>query len=271
MFRLMAVALLAFGSAQSRDYLIAAGDVAGLVNAIELANAEPGPDRIFLAPHASYVFKAPAPGHPHLALPRISDDLDLVGNRAILRRYAERPFSHLEVAPGARLRLVDITLADGGDGSLRNYGDLLLWGAILEDNSGGSTHAALANYGSARVLASHIRFNSFSSTGRFGGAVLNFGTLEMTDSALYGNTAFGGPGRAELGAALANFGPCELRCVAISANRTGYGEAGSGAVANFFPGRLRMIDSVIEANTPVAIADVAAHGIRESNGTRFVR
>ncbi|MDX1570653.1 MAG: hypothetical protein R3200_09225 [Xanthomonadales bacterium] len=271
MFRFMAIAVLAVGSAQARDYLIEAGDVAGLVAAVELANEAPGPDRIFLSPRATYVFESPAPGHPHLALPPIRDDLDLVGNRATLRRYSDHPFSHIEVSRSARLRLVAVTLADGADGSLRNFGELLLWHAIVEDNAGGGTHAALVNFGTARVLDSRIRFNSFSSTGRFGGAVVNFGSLEMVDSAMYGNSAYGSVGTIEMGAALSNFGTCELRGVTINAHQTSQGQVGAGAIANFFPGRLQMTDSVVEANLPAAIAEVPGDGIGESTGTRFAR
>ena len=101
--------------------------------------------------------------------------------------------------------------------------------------------------------------------------MVNRGTLEIDDSRLVGNTAFGGTQPAEFGAALSNFGDATVSHSVIAANGTEAAFGRSGAIANFDSATLRLRDSVIEGNEPGALATVRVPGEIELSGTRIGR
>ena len=268
MIRLLIVLLVVSGAAQGRDFLIETGDTSGLVRAVSLANANPGPDRIFLPVDATFVFKRPHRPDAATSLPPITGDLDIIGNQSVLRRYAEERFAHLEVAAGASVRVVDLVFTDGASGAVINRGDLLLWNVVLEDNAGATGGSALTNEGSARLADCEIRFNSFAGGGLHGGAIVNQGTLVIADTHIHDNSAHGGATGAELGAALSNFGHARLTRVTIDNNAATMTD-GAGAIANFSPGELVLEDSVLTDNEPAQLATVRAAGEVRLAGTRI--
>ena len=272
--RMVALTLFGLAAASSvaaRDYLIEDGDVAGLIAAVHTAGESPEPDRIFLPSGGTFTFDRPWVEGGNTALPPVRGDVDVIGNGAVLRRYSADNFAHLAVAADGRLRIVDVTLSDGGEGAIENAGDLFAWGVTVEDSSGQFEASALLNLGSARLLDCDIRFNTFAGAGDSGGAVVNHGVLEIATSRLYGNTAFGGGVHPEFGAAVTNFGRATLNDVVVADNGTVAAPGRSGAIANFEPGRLLIRESVIEGNEPSGLAAVRSAGVMELSATRVVR
>ncbi|MEM9302853.1 MAG: hypothetical protein AAGE01_12110 [Pseudomonadota bacterium] len=269
-FTLLLLASLSFTPSGARDFLIESGDVAGLIAAIEAANTTPESDRVFLPAQSEYRFRTPAPGAA-TALPLIEGRLQIIGNGAVLRRYSAEAFAHLAVGPDGDLAMVDVVLADGGNGAIHNAGRLLAWGVTIEDSSARGGASALLNTGTARLLDCDVRFNSLAAADPTGGAIVNRGTLEIDDSRLVGNTAFGGTAPTEFGAALSNFGQATVSHSVISANGADAAFGRSGAIANFGEATLRLRDSVIEGNEPAALATVRLPGAIELSGTRIER
>lgn len=94
---------------------VAAGDTAGLISAIEAANAIPDPDTICLAAGSTYTLTAAHNTQSGAnGLPPITTDITIVGNGAtITRDPAAPPFRLLLVTATGALTLEDVTLAGG--------------------------------------------------------------------------------------------------------------------------------------------------------------
>ncbi|MCA8935443.1 MAG: hypothetical protein KDB68_04490 [Planctomycetes bacterium] len=152
-----ALALLA-GSLSAANINVNAGDTAGLINAINNANANSGADTIVLTNSTYSLSTALDFTYGPTALPAITSDISIEGNGAMITR-GTGSFRFFYVAPSGTLSLTNLTinngLAQGGDGG----------------NGGG---------GGAGM----------------GGAIFNEGELTLTGCVLSGNTAQGGNGGA---------------------------------------------------------------------------
>ncbi|PZR79969.1 MAG: riboflavin synthase [Candidatus Aeolococcus gillhamiae] len=81
----------------------AGGGAAGLVGAVDQANASPGPDTINLAGGCSYVLTAA--DNPGNGLPVVTGQVSIRGNGATIRRSSPSPFRIFDVGPGANVNL----------------------------------------------------------------------------------------------------------------------------------------------------------------------
>jgi hypothetical protein len=128
-------------------------------------------------------------------LPVITGNITLVGGgNAVIRRSAtaSTAFRILEVATGATLSMRGISVMNGSTaglgGGIENAGTLILKQVALSGNRAGNG-GGLANAAGATANVSDSRFDSNTTTGVGGGAIINFGGLTLATSILSGNTA----------------------------------------------------------------------------------
>jgi len=155
------------------------GDVAGLITAINTANANPGPDIINLAPGGTYTLTvvnngAPGPGinDGSTGLPAITSQITINGNGATIQRSS--------AAGIADFRIFRIT----------SPGDLTLDGVTIRGGKGFNGGGLLIDIGATlRLMNSTVTENG----GAEGGGIFNFrGTLAIVNSTISHNTGFGG-------------------------------------------------------------------------------
>lgn len=203
---LLASGLLGLGAC-SRTIEVADHDGKALATAIQAANASTGKTTIRLAKRGMYVIDSPA--EAGLLLPSIRGHVEIEGNGAEIRAYTDQPVALLQVEKNGELELQHLSLAEGGDGAVRNYGELALDRVKIVDSSALRANAIVLNHGNLRAEDSQIAFNSLSPARRDAGTVLNYGSIELDRSAIHDNYTLGKyPGLAVAGGVL-NYG--ELR------------------------------------------------------------
>jgi hypothetical protein len=225
-------------------------DTRGLIAAIQAANERPGADVIHLAPGGLYMLRD-APRDATTLLPPITDDLRIEGNGAEIRRDADGRRALVEVAPGANVRLQSLTLAEGSDGAIRNYGTLRLDSVRVTDSfGGGSPHGATAivlNHGLLEASDSEIAYNLLPTSARDAGTVVNYGELRLRNTAIHDNTTQSGhPGLAAAGAVL-NLGTLQVQHASLADNRA---EDGEQVDALAFPAVLNLGNGHVEGDLP---------------------
>ncbi|MGI9033206.1 MAG: hypothetical protein ACR2HY_05915 [Acidimicrobiales bacterium] len=186
----------------------AGGGAAGLVGAVDQANASPGPDTINLAGGCSYVLTAA--DNPGNGLPVVTGQVSIRGNGATIRRSSPSPFRIFDVGPGANVNLDRLTITGGlatangataYGGGIFNEGTLSLSDAVVKANtvSGSGASAGgggIANQGVATLSHTEVLDNTAAATGTLifaavGGGVINRAgaTMTMRDSEVAVNTA----------------------------------------------------------------------------------
>ncbi|HVO72027.1 MAG TPA: hypothetical protein VMT24_18385, partial [Aggregatilineaceae bacterium] len=178
---------------------IAAGDVPGLISAIDAANANPDPDRICLADSSTYTLTdihnttSGANG-----LPPITTDITLVGNGATIERDPEAPdFRLLLVESTGALTLENVTLTGGlasetepGDdgGGIYNLGTLTLIDSAIQGNFANADGGGIYSDGALTLSGtSDIADNLADDDG--GGIYSAGGTLTVTGATITNNCA----------------------------------------------------------------------------------
>lgn len=167
-----------------------------LRQALEDANRTPGPDRIVFG-DADGPFATPRTIALSAPLPVVHGEVEIDGHirRLLWKAYGATVSGQgnhrvFEVAPGGRLHLAGITIADGkartGAGIL-NRGHLVLEGVTLLRNRASAAGGGVANRGGQAWL---INSTASENQARRGGAVANLsGRLRVTNSTLYRNQA----------------------------------------------------------------------------------
>lgn len=228
--------LLLAASASAAEYRIRDRDGAALAGAIRHANATPGADVIVLRRGGIYpILDAAADG---LALPTVTDALRIEGNDAEIRRYTDARLMLLQVAPGARLELSDLTLAEGSRGAVHNRGTLVLERVRITDSSSSEPAAIVLNEGELQATASEFGYNQLLGASADGGTLVNRGLMRLTDSRIVSNSA----SRRDpitAAAAVLNLGTLELDRVTVVDNRLtdGFGGDELTAVLNLLDGQ----------------------------------
>ena len=151
-------------------------DGRALAAAIEAANARPGSAPIRLAAGGLYTFDGAA---GTAALPTITGEVVIEGRGAEIRRYGKGPISLFEVAPGGRLTLRELTLAEGNLGAIRNHGTLILQRVQVVDCAGDGMRGVLVNFGTLLASDSLVAFNRVDGIGRDAGTLVNHGEMTL--------------------------------------------------------------------------------------------
>jgi hypothetical protein len=164
---------------------------AALISSISAANAA-GKGKLRLASSCMYTFTAPA--SVDTALPPITGDISILGgfDTRLSRSSSAPSFRIFDVVSGAKLHLEGVTL-DGGaiaglGGGIRNAGTLELHKVIFKANLA-ANGGGVANLAGATAKINLCQFISNSTTSVGGGAMINFGTLNLYSSIVFNNTA----------------------------------------------------------------------------------
>jgi len=228
---LLLLASFAAPAVSGATFNIANGDVAGLIAAINAANAAPDPDTINLAANGIYELTAvhnTSYWTGPTGLPQILNPLAINGNGATIRRSSALGTPDFRIlyvgGPGGNLTLDRATITGGrsaigapgyigGGGGIRvDGGVLLVSNSTIHGNSGVTTGSndggGILNYQGTVTLINCTITGNTSWGGYGGGGILNlFGssaaTLTIIHSTIVGNIADAPPGFQGRGAAIA--------------------------------------------------------------------
>lgn len=245
-------ATLCAGSASALVYSVNAGDTAGLLAAIDAANASPEADLIELE-KGFYLFEQ-AYGESSSALPALQGQLRIQGNGAELRRYSKQDFRLLEVAHQAQVQIDNVVFAEGSLGAAINFGKLSCRHCQFIDHTDRRSLAIIENYGELQLRFSDVSFNTVANAARDAGTIVNFGLTGIHASRLQANSLSRRFESLALASALLNFGEARLSDVRITENEAGleYSGFSTGSVINLGNGTAALSDVVEQGNLPVA-------------------
>ncbi|MFE1556131.1 hypothetical protein ACFW6V_14280 [Streptomyces sp. NPDC058734] len=181
--------------AQAHIQLFVPCSATALRNAINQANSLPGPDTLFLTPGCTYTLTAP--DNPGNGLPKVTSDINVIGNGSTIRRQSATAFRILQATgTGARLTLNNLTISEGHSPASGGGGISAIGGAALTLNSAtvtknrsgiGSEGGGISHGGGTLTLRnSTISYNISEDNG---GGVFSNGTTSISGSTITGNTA----------------------------------------------------------------------------------
>jgi hypothetical protein len=160
-------------------------DSKALVAAIRAANQRPGPDWIRLSKGGLYTLRDQADAG--LLLPTINGELIIDGQGAEIRRGSNTRSAVLQVARDGKVTLNNLSLAEGSDGAVRNYGTLRLQSVKITDSSSWDHSAIVLNHGKLHATDSEIAYNELPMNRRDGGTVVNYGELVLDNTRIHDN------------------------------------------------------------------------------------
>lgn len=230
------------GCGRGLELEIANTDSAALADAIRAANAAPGHTRIRLARNGFYILSQEA--EAGLLLPAVRGRLTIEGNHAELRGYSRDPAAILEVKAGASLRIQDLVVAEGTNGTLRNYGQVRLANVEVVDGSVSTLPAIVLNHGDLEAIGSEIAYNHLLSNRRDAGTVLNFGRARFVDTRIHGNRAIARYPTVAVSGGVLNYGVVETDGLSFADNEIPSEESprlSFGGILNLGNGEVRGI------------------------------
>jgi hypothetical protein len=198
------------------EFEIANTDSAALTEAIRAANAAPGHSTIRLARNGFYILSREA--EAGLLLPAVQGRLTIEGNYAELRGYSPGPAAILEVQQGANLRISNLVMAEGTNGTVRNYGQLRLANVDVVDGSVSTLPAIVLNHGEFEAVGGEIAYNHLLSNRRDAGTVLNYGQARFTDTRIHGNRAIASYPTVAVSGGVLNYGVVEAEGLSFEDN-----------------------------------------------------
>lgn len=176
-------------AACSRTVEIGDHDAAGLAAAIRQANDSGRSTTLRLARHGMYVVRDDA--GDGLLLPSVRGKLAIEGNGAEIRAYTRGPVALLQVEQGGELHLEKLSLAEGSDGAVRNFGTLVLDQVRITDSVARRAQGIVLNHGVLSARDSEIAYNTLAIARRDAGTVLNYGDIELDRTTIHDNRTLG--------------------------------------------------------------------------------
>lgn len=244
---MMVAVLLSAGCSQQVE--IANNDAEGLVAAIRRANATPGAEHIRLARRGLYVLTRES--DPGLLLPAVRGKLSIDGNGAEIRGYTSARVALLEVGADADVDLKQLSLAEGSNGAIRNFGKLHMEATRVVDSTGDSTSAIVLNHGQLIASNSEVAYNALDHGMRDAGTVLNYGELQLHNTRIHDNLVQRARRGVVAAGAVLNLGDLQLQSARLDNNSTADAE---DAVARpgflSFPGVINLGNGRVEGNLP---------------------
>lgn len=247
-------AVTGLASETGRAATFEAADTEELINAMEQAEADPGPDIITLA--AQHTYTLDSEYIEGLALPTVTDELRIEGNGATLAWSGETETGFLHVAAEGSLVITRLTLTGARAGAIVVDGELDLQRSRLTENQMFSDRLrgvalTINEGGRATVRRSVFRENAFgawsnssvcSPERQVAGGIFNAGRLRVKGSTFIGNHAscvfalnFAGRIHYRIGA-LINTG------TAVIVNATLFGNSGDSVINQ---GKMRFINGTV--------------------------
>lgn len=236
-------------------YSVAQGDSVAFANAIVLANASIEADVIELAPGVYALENAVQAKEGFVALPVITGELVIRGANAELRAYTKRSVHLLEVAAGASVKIEGVTLAEGTDGALVNYGRTELRRVSVIDQTTRSAPAIISNFGEMTLVRCELSFNTINAS-QNAGTMINYGFAGIRNTRIRGNVVSRRFQSLVLASALLNYGKAELQSVTLSDNEAigGFPSVSFSGVAHAFVnqgvGSMKVSDVISSNNVP---------------------
>ncbi len=176
------------GLATAPPVSIAAGDVAGLIQALDEANFIAQPNVINLAPGATYLLTAPDndTNGPN-GLPALLSNITINGNGAVIEAAGSTPFRLFSIASGANVVLDSLTIEQGSSdsgGAIYNAGTLALNNDVLTGNSATGNGGAVYNDGTLTQSGTSFSNNSAGGSGPnvFDAVIPTATTTTLTDN-----------------------------------------------------------------------------------------
>lgn len=234
------------------DVHIADRDTDGLIAAIYAANMSNAETTIHLAEGGLYTLVESVDEQANTALPTLQGRITINGHRAELRVYSRESLALMDVARNAEVTLIDLTLAEAGQGALRNRGSVHLKGVSVIDNVSGVGNAIVENYGTLRAVDSSISFNQLASSQRDAGTVVNYGNLELVRTGIESNFVSRRYDSLVAASAVLNFGQVRMNGVRIRENVAQHEDAAEslGTVVNLGNGEVSAEQVELEDNDP---------------------
>lgn len=209
--------IIVSSQAHALVYSVNQGDSEGFAKAIVLSNASPEADVIELAAGV-YTLKDAVEGKDGwAALPVITGELLIRGAKAEVRAYTRRSVHLIEVASGAVLKIQGVTLAEGTNGALVNYGKAELHGVAVIDQTTRSAPAIISNFGDLTLTRCELSFNTISAS-QNAGTIINYGFVAIKNTRIRGNIVSRRFQSLVLASVLLNYGIAELHEVALMDN-----------------------------------------------------
>lgn len=253
-FVLTAVAITV--QANALVYSVTHGDSVGFAKAITLANASPEADVIELAAGVYALEQAVKGKEGFVALPVITGQLVIRGAKAELRAYTSRSVHLLEVANDASLKIEGVTLAEGTDGALVNYGRTELRGVSVIDQTTRTAPAIISNFGEMTLVRCELSFNTINAS-QNAGTIINYGYAGIRNTRIRGNIVSRRFQSLVLASVLLNYGKADLQKVTLSDNEAigGLPSVNVSGVAHAFVnqgvGTMKVSDVTSSNNVPM--------------------
>lgn len=210
------VALIMGGQAQAMVFNVVRGDSEGLASAIVAANENPGADVVEIEAGLYSLQQQIPSSHGLVALPVITDDLVIRGDRAELRAYTAKAVHLLQIAKGAEVRIIGVTLAEGSDGALVNFGNTELKRVQIIDQSTRTASAIVSNFGNIQLWRCELSFNTVNNAAQNAGTIVNYGLAKIQNTRMVGNVVSRRFESLMLASAILNYGSAELTDVKVS-------------------------------------------------------
>lgn len=210
------LALMMGGQAQAMVFNVERGDSKALADAIVAANDNPGADVIELEAGLYSLQQQIPSSHGLVALPVITDDLVIRGDRAELRAYTAKAVHLLQIAKGAQVQIIGVTLAEGSDGALVNFGNTELRRVQIIDQSTRTASAIVSNYGNIQLRRCELSFNTVNNAAQNAGTIVNYGLAKIQNTRMIGNIVSRRFESLMLASAILNYGSAELSDVKVS-------------------------------------------------------
>ncbi len=240
----------------SREIELANNDAAGLVDAIRRANSTPGGETIRLARNGLYILQSAA--EPGLLLPVIHGKLRIEGNGAEIRGYTSSRVALVEVAAGSDVQLRQLSLAEGSNGAIRNFGKLKLQSTRVVDSIGTGISAIVLNHGQLVAEESEFAYNALGGSLRDSGTVMNYGDLRLAGSRIHDNSVQSSRAGALAAGAVLNMGTLRVNEVRLENNSTGDVANATKNGGTGVAGVLNLGNGTVQGKLPAGVATNAA-------------
>jgi len=202
--------------ASAKDFTIPNGDNIGLLKAITEANQSPEADTITLAKHGLYAISTPASRTS--LLPAFSNSLTIEGNGAEIRRYTRASVALVATEKSSNVVLRHLILAEGSEGAVVNYGNLLLDRVKVVDSNSGKAQAIISNFGRMSLSNSELAFNQIPVRPHDAGVIVNHGELSLSFSKVHSNTIRQGKNSLSFALGALNFGDVKVNGFSVDGN-----------------------------------------------------
>ncbi len=255
-------------SARAEDFVVANGDPQNLIDAINAANANGEPDRIFCDEYNFRIAEVDNMTDGPNGLPSITSNIEIRGYYTQVQRSAESgtpPLRLFHVSESGTLRLTELTISNGHadlGGAVFNRGTLILEpgpesdGVYVLDNYAENSGGGIYNAPGATLMAEETQFWSNHTNGD-GGFLANFGTATLQQCQIWDNVA-GVTGPDGRGGAIFNAAELTVERATMAGNIAS--SLGGGLHTS---GNCLLVNSTVSGNT----AGDAGGGLLDDGGT----